>query len=209
MAPRPVWFCLALLIVPAHGAWAQVVVQLPTFTSFTVLTTVMVPDSGGAYMGGVRRAASGRSQFGAPWLRGNVATGSERQAAGMHMTATIHDFETLDKALLAGGARRFVPPQGEVGRKLAQARESSAGVGIASVDELKRQQAAAETAQNAEALALIEKARTAETEGKLGLARIHYQMASRRASGTLCDEIAQRLQALERMSKPSKVAAKR
>ncbi len=108
----------------ASSADAQqnaVAVQLPTFSFFSVRTTVVVPDSGGAYLGGIGRASSGSSVFGTPLFR-NGAIGLERSHAGMSVHATIHDFEAIDALLLGqkagapsghgaqGATRDAIPP---------------------------------------------------------------------------------------------------
>ncbi len=95
-------------------------VQLPTFSQFSVGTTVSVPDRGSALMGGINRSASGRNSFRSPTLPfrpfKNTAIGSEQSAMGMHVSARIHDFEAMDEYLLsqpprtvqAGGGARNV-----------------------------------------------------------------------------------------------------
>jgi hypothetical protein len=53
---------MVVLVALFCGTAAQAqTVQLPTFNFFTVRTTVSVPDSGGAYLGGVNRSAMGQS----------------------------------------------------------------------------------------------------------------------------------------------------
>ena len=73
-----------LLIAAPAAAWAQVpaTVQLPTYSFFSVGTSVSVPDRGSAYLGGVNRASTGSSEFGIP-LRpfGNRSYGSQRSAS--------------------------------------------------------------------------------------------------------------------------------
>src|SRR5262245_34582711 len=85
-------FLSSVLLFSANSLYAQTV-QLPTFQSFAVSTTVVVPDSGGAYLGGVSRASSGGSQFG-PW--GPRAFGGQQQAGGVGVSVQIHDMRTLD-----------------------------------------------------------------------------------------------------------------
>jgi hypothetical protein len=79
-------------------------VQLPTFSHFSVGTTVSVPDRGSAYMGGINRSSSGRSTFGTPLLPfrpfRNTAIGSSQGAMSVHASAWIHDFEAMDEYLL-------------------------------------------------------------------------------------------------------------
>jgi len=97
-----------ILPVAEQSAVAQgqgTTVQLPTFSFFSVPTTVSVPDRGSAYLGGIKRASSGRNEFGTPMLPfrpfKNTGIGSERSAGQMHVTARIHDFEAMDEYLLS------------------------------------------------------------------------------------------------------------
>ena len=82
-------------------------------------------------------------------------------------------------------------------RKVAAARSSSAGRPAVSVDEARRLYAQEQLEQKREVLAYLERARGAEETGKANVARIYYQMAYRRASGELRDQIQTRLKALE------------
>ncbi len=98
-------FALAMTWTGAAGAQQPgSAVQLPTFSQFSVGTTVSVPDRGSAYMGGINRSASGRTSYGVPMLPfrpfRNTAIGSSQGASSMHMSAWIHDFEAMDDYLL-------------------------------------------------------------------------------------------------------------
>src|SRR3954451_10129685 len=91
---------LAIVLGRASIAGAQVLqpqvpttVQLPTFSVFTVQTTVSVPDSGGAYLGGSGRGAD--SSVSRSPLR-NRALGSSRVASGVSVGATIIDHDEID-----------------------------------------------------------------------------------------------------------------
>jgi general secretion pathway protein D len=73
-------------------------VQLPSFAVFTVATTVSVPDGGTVLLGGVKRLAEGRNEFGVPLLSKipyvnrlfrNQATGRETQSLMMMVTPRI------------------------------------------------------------------------------------------------------------------------
>lgn len=85
----------------------NVTVQLPTFEQFGVSTTVVVPDRGSLFLGGVNGSSRGGSRFG-PGLPGlgNRATGRAIDAGGMSISATIIDHSEIDRALLAEAARR-------------------------------------------------------------------------------------------------------
>ena len=54
--------CLGLAAIDASAQ----TIQLPTFHMAGVSTTVMVPDGGAAFLGGINSASDGRSEFGVP-----------------------------------------------------------------------------------------------------------------------------------------------
>lgn len=103
--------------VIAAVADAQVV-QLPTFRQFSVGTTVVVPDRGAAYLGGVSRRRAASSSHGFPGLgplSRNRSFGVETGGSHASVTATIHDFAAMDRALLGTAP----PPLSEDDRKVA------------------------------------------------------------------------------------------
>lgn len=179
---------------------APTTVQLPTFSFFTVQTTVSVPDSGGAYLGGIGRGADGSTSRGFGPLA-NRGSGSSRGASGMSVQATIIDGEEMDQAVLAQAAAnsRLNSPavraeqiSGRLGRSEAGTFTASAG----SLAEIRSQQAAGTANRTAEATELFAKAQRAEGEGKPGLAKIYYQMVLRRDAGSLRVSAQSRLAAL-------------
>ena len=74
---------------------------------------------------------------------------------------------------------------------------SSAARAVPSVQEARRLRAAEQTTHDADAVRYLEMGRSAEASGKVNVARIYYQMAARRASGQLKDQILSRIAALE------------
>ncbi|HWB11182.1 MAG TPA: hypothetical protein VG826_18280 [Pirellulales bacterium] len=73
-------------------------VQLPSFSFFSVSTTVSVPDGGTVLLGGVKRLSEGRNEFGVPILSKipyvnrlfkNVGIGRETQSLMMMVTPRI------------------------------------------------------------------------------------------------------------------------
>lgn len=119
-----------LHVTPTDVGPAATTVQLPTFSFFTISTTVSVPDSGGAYLGGVGGGRSG-SRSNGPGL-GNRAGGSGIDAGGVYVTAQIHDLGAMDRALLAeAAAERESKVRNAAAlawaERLERARESSAG----------------------------------------------------------------------------------
>lgn len=107
---------LAMLLLAGHvRAQGGNAVQLPSFHTFSVATTVNVPDRGSAFMGGITRSSSGRNELGVPGLGGipmlgrgfrNVGIGRDQSAAGMSTSVYIIDHGEMDRALLAEAARR-------------------------------------------------------------------------------------------------------
>jgi len=226
------WLTFALW---AGSALAQqTTLQLPTFSYFTTSTTVSVPDCGGVLMGGIDRARSGSSEFGVPMLGqmpfagplfGNRSIGSERSAMSNWVTVQIHDFAAIDEALLgqpsSGRVAGLRPPGGAVagsGRTLQQ-RYPGAGSSwvlapgataakppAASVAQSRAQRAAEQATRQDEALNYFQRGRKAEAEGKSGVAKIYYQMAARRATGELKNQVLARLEVVGGTRAVSEVA---
>lgn len=112
--------CLFVLATVPCGARAQVV-QLPSFQQTGISTTVVVPDQGGAYLGGIQRGAMGSSTSGVPLL-GNVpgagrlfrnrGIGSSLSSSSFGVTATIIDLNEMDRQILGEtAARRTLDPE--------------------------------------------------------------------------------------------------
>lgn len=203
---------VALVALTATSVAAQNAVQLPTLSSFRTGTTVSVPDRGSVYTGGVNRAADGRNEFGTPLLPlGNRAIGSQRSASSVWTSVYIHDFEAMDEALLSQarasnyrspvhrslgssvvtGTRRL-PTISQTAQTTWQSRPTTppaTGPLSMSVAQLRAERAAEQQARVAEAEQLFERGKTAESKGKLTVAKIYYQQASRRAQGPLQQEI--------------------
>ena len=191
------------------SAQAPTTVQLPTFSFFTVNTSVSVPDSGGSYLGGLLRGRDSSSTRGP--LLANRGMGSERSAGGMGVRAWIHDFRKLDDALLAdaAGKRREADPAAIKGEALADSLEKSpAGIRggdapLLSVAEIRRQNEQQDQARRDEALAYFTKAEEYRSGGKMGLAKLNYQRAAARDTGKVKEA------ALARISQIQRLAAKR
>jgi hypothetical protein len=185
-------------------------VQLPSFHYFTVQTTVSVPDRGAAYLGGVRRAASGSVNRGIPILGKapglgrlgrNTAYGSSLGASDVSVTATIIDHRELDEAVLAEArARRaaagIAAAPAEPIAEYPPRSPLPVAAPVASVADIRRQNLEQDVARQQEALALVAKGREAEAAGKRNVAKIYYEMAARRADDALRRRIAEHLQTL-------------
>ncbi len=200
---------LGLFSGTAWGQQQQVTVELPTFSFFSVDTTVSVPDGGSTYLGGVNRASSGSSQFGAaPFLPfTNRSIGSQQSASSMRVSAYIHDFQAMDEALLnqpTAFNRGLTQPQLQVARAIGQRVQSAqAGRGALDVAGLRAQRLQEEQARSSESAGLLERGQAAEAAGKLKVARLYYQMAYRKAEGDLKAQALARLEALSPTQPPA------
>lgn len=94
-----------LLFVGAMQSVNAQAVQLPTIQNFGMSTTVVVPDRGRTYAGGVSRSARSTSRRGSPFLPSSRGYGAETTASGVSVGAYIHDFEEMDRTLLEQAAR--------------------------------------------------------------------------------------------------------
>lgn len=213
---------ITVLVSAPHCTSAQSL-QLPTYTFFGVSTTVMVPDNGAAFLGGINRAASGRNEFGVPGLAlpglQSRSIGQDMSASNVWTTVTIHDFDAMDQAILnspsptgfAGldtrGWNAFagLPPVPRstkapelaavnlAGNWRANGPPAAAGSKVAAEE---KDREARRAARSSEAEAYFAQGRQAEADGKPGVAKIYYQMAARRASGDLKPQIQARLDAI-------------
>jgi len=229
---------LAVFFVAAGGAAAQaqppgVAVQLPTFSHFSSSSTVVVPDRGSAYLGGIKRAATGRNEFGTPWLPfrpfRNSAIGSERSASSLRVTATIHDFDAMEDWLesqptsisrslrgqqpasaIAALGKTLQPRNPAYGQSWkVPTSSSSAARPTMSLAEAQSRRLRLQATRSAEANDLFQRGQKAEAAGKTNVAKIYYQMAGRRASGELQTQIAARLQSLGLAQTANKIAQSR
>ncbi|MSR59333.1 MAG: hypothetical protein EXS05_17105 [Planctomycetaceae bacterium] len=101
-----VWGILAAAIAAstADPLGAQnITVQQPVIESFTVDTTVSVPDRGRATIGGIGRGASSRTTYGP--FRTNTNFGRLTEGSSVSVHAWIHDFDELDRQSLEAARR--------------------------------------------------------------------------------------------------------
>ena len=215
MRTRLGWLAAVCVLTSATTARGQVV-QLPSFELFTVNTTVSVPDQGSMLLGGTSSSFTGRDSRGVPGLSKlpgagrlftNKAIGSETSAAGLRVSATIHDQHEMDAAVLASAGRSSETIFGSSATDRTAsflsahvARTSSrttapptASTASASVAEIRQQNAAAKERLEQEASDLFEQGQQAEVSGKRNVAKIYYQMATRRSTGAVKEQAAARL----------------
>ena len=198
------FLALAVGVVFAARASAQPpsVVQLPSFSFFTVDTTVSVPDRGTASLGGIGRSSTGSTAFGPALGPANRGFGSSMSANSVSVRASVHDFDALDRTTLnqaargSGNSRAAKIPRGRAPRPPAAPGSSAQRVPPGSVAEARRLHAAEAAAEEAAALSDLERARAAAAKGKTSVAKVLYKMALRRAPGKLKSQIHRELLAL-------------
>jgi len=158
------------------------------------------------------------NEFGAPLMPfGNRSFGSERSASGASVSVYVHDFEAMDEMLLGPDFRaRASAGQRAVAGSPARAvvasgdprRAPSAGASLPSVAEILAQRRREQEIRQAEAQDFFERGQAAEEAGKTNVARIYYQMAARRAGGSLKTRILARLDSIQ-PSATAKVARRK
>ena len=204
-----------VLVAAGATTCSAQVIQLPTFRFFSVSTTVSVPDSGSAYLGGVRRARYGMTSRGVPGLNkvpgisrlfNNRGSGSSLTSSGASVSATIIDHTEMDALLLAEAAGRR-----PVGAALTETdhkalilsshigRSADAGLRVGgeapfeSVAAIRFRNAAAARAHTVEMQEYWQRGQRAESLKRWGAARVCYDNIARRGSGELRDRAALRL----------------
>lgn len=217
----------ALISVSGTTCSAQIVqqVQLPTFQFFTVSTTVSVPDSGGAFLGGVRRGQHGMTSRGAPGLGkvpgisrlfSNRGRGSSLASSGASVTATIIDHEEMDVLLLGEAAgrrptgtaltetdRKALILSSHVGRSAEKGLRLGGDAPRESVAAIHARHDDAARAHDGEMMAYWERGQQAESLKRWGAARVCYDVIARRSSGPLRQQAIARLARLRTLAKPA------
>lgn len=176
---------VGLLAAATASGQEPTTVQLPTFHFFSVQTTVSVPDSGGASLGGISRAYDSSRMRGLGPLAGSRGTATGRSTSGMTVHATIHDLAAMDEALLAEAAARRGAPLDLAAAKAADVTTAPLAAGPLSVAAIRAQNEQAAQAEQGELAAKFAKAEQAEREQKPVVARIYYEMVARGDRGEL------------------------
>lgn len=94
-----------IVLIPFGRVYSQIV-QLPTSGTFSLQTSVMVPDSGSAELGGNRRNAIGSQSLGP----GSRASGASRTSASATVRATIIDLNELDLMIRSQAGSKPISP---------------------------------------------------------------------------------------------------
>ncbi len=146
----------------------QATVQQPATGINSVRTSISVPDRGTVSLGGVGSAQSFRQSHGP--MPGRSTFGMSRSANSLSTSVYIHDLRAMDEALL-NSVSESPSPTSIQGR----ATTKSPAAMTASLED---------RAEKYERLA-----RQAEAAGKLGVAKLHWQMAAKYGSGMASEKL--------------------
>jgi hypothetical protein len=185
------------------------VIQLPSFHSFSVDTTVVVPDAGRAPIAGNRQGRTGVSRVGP--LSANRTVGVDRQATGASALAAIHDPRQADAALRRRAQEQHRAALDDSARSAAPwaGRTAASDRPLQSARTIEGERTSRTAAIERETLALIARARAAAAKGQPGVAKIYYQRAAAQATGQLPHTIAAELATLNRAPAVSRKAVDR
>lgn len=214
--------CCLLLAACGSTCSAQVI-QLPTFHFFAVSTTVSVPDSGSAYLGGVKRSRRGMTTRGVPGLNkvpgisrlfNNRGRGASLTSAGASVSATIIDHAEMDALLLGEAAGRrpagtaltatdvtALTLSSHIGRGSESGLRLGGGAPRQSVAAIRLRNAAEARAHHVEMQEYWQRGQYSESLNRMGSARVCYDIIVRRGSGELRDRAALRLAQLRASAK--------
>ncbi len=192
------WFAAVFLIGWSAPVGAQVpsTVQLPSFSSFGVSTTVSVPDRGPTRVGGVRRSSSGYTAYGPSLGPRSRSYGRQTSASNVDLRVQVHHLDSMDKQLL-GQAESGKPASRKPPRSAPSGASSAEQAPQGSLADARRQRAAEVEAEEQQALDYIRQAKRASERGKPKVAKVIYEMAERRASADLKVQIRHEIAALK------------
>lgn len=175
------------LLISTDAAFAQLVIQQPIVSQLGVQTSVMVPDRGTFFLGGVSRGAESRFMPGPCGCRGS-SIGREFSSVSLTTSVWIQDLTAIDRMVLDLAEDMAPPPPTRIeGRADAAFRMFRKNV-VAPVSVDEPPTPPLEPVGEEALRKLNDPARSwrlgqaAEANAKLGVAKLHYQHAARLGS---------------------------
>lgn len=171
---------LIIAMITCSSLFAQVTIQQPAIGTFGVATTVVVPDRGSAFLGGVGGALESSKSFG-PFQRGS-SIGRDVFHRGASTSVFIHDFEAMDRYLLgqADGDNtdlRSLTGQAAGAYGLLRKLPATNDVLVDTPGDDERKALPSDRATF-----YLGKAKAAEERGATAVAKMHYRMAAKHGS---------------------------
>jgi len=213
MTSHQTLFTVAFNLIFAQLAFAQpfTTVQLPTVKTFSMSTTVSVPDRGSVYAGGVDRSVRQSSQRGTPFLpRTNRNFGGSAASSEVWVSAHVHDLDELDHAVLNEWDQIKTSRQKATSRQTATSTITPRGTTLRDSDEsraldhrqpkvsdVRRAVQRVRTADYQRAMHDYRLGRRLESKQNFAAARVVYKNALRRADDDLKIQIVIRLKAIK------------
>lgn len=181
---------------------AQTVVQLPTVQNFGMSTSVLVPDRGRTYAGGVNRSYRSSTRRGTPFFPpSSRGYGGGTTANGVSVSAYIHDFEEMDRTLLEQAARnrgdRFGASQTSATFSTKVADRPELDHRLPRVSDVRRQMAAVRAEKYAQMKSQITVGLRREKSGDLAGAQAKYRVAMKYATPDHRKKIEARIEKLD------------
>ncbi len=197
-------FASVFLLGVVESANAQTTVQLPTVQNFGISTTVVVPDRGRTYAGGVNRSYRSSSRRGMPFLPpSSRGYGAGTSSSGVSVSAHIHDFEEMDRTLLEQAARNRGGRSGSSSRNShsyaanSQSHQPQLDHRLPRVSDIRRQMAAVRAEKLAQMKSEIKVGLRRERAGDLAGAQAKYRSAMKYASPSAQKKITARIEKLD------------
>lgn len=197
--------CCILCWVDVSTAQWRTTIQLPTFQNFSMSTTVVVPDGGRVYAGGINRsfqASSRRRSSLLPSLNRSYSGGTS--GTGVWVSAHIHHLEEMDEAVLDDWSRIKTERQNALParRRLARRRTLQTQISqpihrLPRVSDVRKQVQAEDAAKLARAHADFRLGVRLEQKGKIAAAQAMYRNALKRADDDLMTKISSHLNQLK------------
>lgn len=165
------WVLLLLMTLSVPTYAQQLVVQQPIVGTTSVATSVAVPNGGRTFLGGVSSAQSSRSRlgFGQP----GSSLGLSRASGSMSVGVTVIDLREMDEAILNSVPDRAEPASLFARHEAVLRRQRT----VLSQPPPRDVESTAERAAKFERLA-----QNAEAAQRLGVAKLHWQMAAKLGS---------------------------
>lgn len=176
-------FTVLVLLHPIATCNAQTVIQLPTVRNFGMSTTVSVPDRGRTYLGGIDRSYRNSTRRRLPLSPMSTRSLSHgTSSAGVSVSAFVHDFDAMDRAIREQAARttastRSNSVRSNSTRRVASTHHAGDEHQLPRVSDIRRQVTAIKADQYAKAATVIRAAVRLENAGKYAAARAKYRAA--------------------------------
>lgn len=182
--------CLSILVSPLlAGVAAAQVVQLPELRNFSVGTSVLVPDRGATYGGGVMRRSETSGQVGSLTFPSGRSMSTGTSASNSWVHAYIHPTPAEMDEILLGKPSPVESAAAAPLRMTGAAKQPATG----SLAAIRRQLSAEDAAANRKAIKYADMAEDCLREGRTNIAKLFLRSAISTARGDYQTQLEERL----------------